>query len=214
MALPEPRKILWGLDNVQGNEEPEEDASPCLREANDHKRFLFLFAKTVMIADSFKKCSTSLLLSDYMSTNLESYAVLTYVNNYECWKEEASRTPRRGEEVSEVTGPSSSDGSKRRYTDSTRGTGKFKGWAEAGINLYNSIDTKLEQQRDDPALGDDFDKKLRTWYLSGREGSEDTASGGGRPHSALHARASFSFFRSKKRRSGIEGLVVGSETGL
>ena len=49
-------------------------------------------------------------------------------------------------------------------------------------------------------MGDDFDKKLRTWYLSGREGSEDTASGGGRrPHSALHARAGF-----KKRRSGID----------
>ena len=211
MPLPEPKAILGGLD-VEGNVHPEEDASPCLRETSAHKEFLYRFAKTVMIADSFKKYSTSLLLSDYMSTNLESYAVLTYVNNYECWKEEASRTPRRGEEVSEVTGPSSSDGSKRRYTESTRGTGKFKGWAEAGINLYNSIDTKLEQQRDDPALGDDFDKKLRTWYLSGREGSEDTASGGGRrPHSALHARAGF---RSKKRRSGIEGLVVGSETGL
>ena len=61
----------------------------------------------------------------------------------------------------------------RLFTETTRGTGKFKGWAENGIKLYNRIDATIEKQRDDPALRSDFDVKLKTWYLTegGGEGN-------------------------------------------
>ena len=176
MDLPTPTAILGGLDKVQGNEDPDEDASPCLRETSAHATFLYQFAKTVMRADAFKKFSNTWLLSAYMSTCLEAYAVLTYVNNYKYWKEEASRTTPAGGSVSEVTEPSSSDGSLRLYTATTRGTGKFKGWSDDGIELYNRIEGKLRSQRNDPILSD-FDKKLKTKYLTNNDSG--TTGGGG-----------------------------------
>ena len=97
-----------------------------MRETTAHARFLFLFAKTV-IADTFKKKSPAfLMLSEYMSINLEAYAVLTYANNYHCWLEEATRSNGGGGgagEVSDVTDPSTSNDiskrSKRLFTETT-----------------------------------------------------------------------------------------------
>ena len=121
MGLPDPRTILGGLDIVgDGQEDAAEDATPCLRDTKAHKTFLFLFAKTVMLADTFKKNSTVKLLSEYMGIALEAFAVLTYANNYHSWLEEATRSNGGGAggavEVSDFTDPSTSNGHLKRWT--------------------------------------------------------------------------------------------------
>ena len=53
--------------------------------------------------------------------------------------------------------------SRRRFTENVRGAGKYRGWSEEGIMLYNSIVGKLLQQREDPAL-QDFEEKVRDLF--------------------------------------------------
>jgi hypothetical protein len=70
--------------------------------------------------------------------------------------------------MSAISDNSPSTASKRRFTERTRGTGKFIGWADSGIDfLYNSIDETLEEQRKDQSLTDFDTKSLKTWFLQG-----------------------------------------------
>jgi hypothetical protein len=102
--------------------------------------------------------------------------------------------PENAEDVSTI-----SDDSKRRFTDITRGTGKFKGWTEEGIELYNKIEAKIDQQREDPAL-QEFDKQVRDYFLSGGKKRKNT---GGE---VVRLRASNNFARKRRaqERSGIQ----------
>jgi hypothetical protein len=52
IELPDPEEMLGNLDNV--GEDPN-DGTPCLRATDAHAQFLFLFAKTVVVASVFKK---------------------------------------------------------------------------------------------------------------------------------------------------------------
>ena len=147
-----------------------------------------------------------------MGINLEAYAVLTYANNYHCWLEEATRGSNGGgeagggaAEVSGVTDQTASDDgsnrSKRKYTETTRGTGKFKGWAEDGIKLYNRIEAKIDKQRDDPNLSD-FDINLKTMYLTGGEGNVGaTNRRGGGPSEKEEVIASNGWERELRKRT-------------
>jgi hypothetical protein len=60
IELPDPEKMLGNLDKV--GEDPN-DGIPCLRASDAHAQFLFLFAKTVVVASVFKKHKTTRLLS-------------------------------------------------------------------------------------------------------------------------------------------------------
>ncbi len=86
-----------------------------------------------------------------MSISFEAYAVLTYyyASSYEAWMEEATRRRRKeGKNEEDSPSPSSAAGSKRRrFTEKTRGTGKFKGWAKSGIKLYNKINNMLHDKQ-------------------------------------------------------------------
>jgi hypothetical protein len=88
--LPCPTQILGGLTKKEevpvfilpedDNDHDEDEEKPCLRQTQDYADFLYLFAKTVLTAESFKNKSSTKLLSAYMPINLEAFAVLTYVN--------------------------------------------------------------------------------------------------------------------------------------
>ena len=160
IELPDPEEMLGNLDKVGGD---PNDGTPCLRATAAHAQFLFLFAKTVVVASVFKKYKSTRLLSSYMTSCLEAFAVLTYTNSYDTWMQEAAR---KDDEMSAISDNSPSTASKRRFTEKTRGTGKFKGWTDSGIDLYNLIDETLEEQRKDPSLMD-FDTRLKTWFLQG-----------------------------------------------
>ncbi len=162
IALPEPEEILGNLDKP--GEDP--DGAPCLRETDAHADFLFHFAKTVIVCSTFNSSSTTMLLSEYMAKCLEAYAVITYVNSYDAWMEEATR---REEGRNEDSDSPSSAGSKkrRRFTEKSKGSGKFKGWDKSGIKLYNKINRVLDKQRSEESLVE-FDKKLKTAFLKGK----------------------------------------------
>jgi hypothetical protein len=160
VALPEPSEILGNLVDKEG-EDP--DGAPCLRETDAHADFLFHFAKTVIVYCTFNSSSTTMLLSEYMAKCLEAYAVITYVNSYDAWMEEATRREEGRNEDSDS--PSSAGSRKRRrFTEKSKGSGKFKGWDKSGIRLYNKINKMLDKQRSDESLVE-FDKKMKTWFL-------------------------------------------------
>ncbi len=95
--------------------------------------------------------------------------------------EEATRR-KEGRNEEDSTSPSSSAGSKRRrFTEKTLGTGKFKGWAKSGIKLYNKINKMLERQRNDESLVD-FEPTLKTWFLKGKNLSHSSTNDGGEDH--------------------------------
>jgi hypothetical protein len=118
-----------------------------------------------------------------MSISLEAYAVLTCANSYDSWMEEATRS-KEGRNEEDSTSPSSSSSSssagskRRRFTEKTRGTGKFKGWAKSGIKLYNKINKMLERQRNDESLVD-FEPTLKTWFWKGKSLSHSSTNDGG-----------------------------------
>jgi hypothetical protein len=88
-----------------------------------------------------------------MTSCLEAFAVLTYTNSYEAWMQEAAR---KEDEMSAISDNSPSTASKRGFTEKTRGIGKFKGWADSGIDLYNLIDETLEPGTEEGSIIDGF----------------------------------------------------------
>jgi hypothetical protein len=112
-----------------------------LRETTAHSDFLVLFAETVVMKDVYRARHTTGLLSSFMGPNLEAFAVLTYTNNYERWKEqceiaalpEEERANRRPVAV-------------RRFTEGARGGGKYRGWDETGIRMYNDLAARIKLQ--------------------------------------------------------------------
>jgi hypothetical protein len=143
VQLPTPAAILGGLDP---NAPPPEDnviqgRVGCLRETTAHSDFLVQFAQTVVMKDVYRAKHTTGLLETFMGPNLEAFAVLTYTNNYDRWKEqceiaalpEEERANRRPVAV-------------RRFTEGARGGGKYRGWDETGIRMYNDLATRIKQQ--------------------------------------------------------------------
>jgi hypothetical protein len=112
-----------------------------LRETQAHSDFLVLFAQTVVMKDVYRAKHTTGLLGDFMGPNLEAFAVLTYTNNYDRWKEqceiaalpEEERANRRPVAV-------------RRFTEGARGGGKYRGWDETGIRMYNDLAARIKLQ--------------------------------------------------------------------
>jgi hypothetical protein len=105
-----------------------------------------------------------MLLSECTAKCLEAHADITYVNSYDAWMEEAARREEGRNEDSDS--PTSAGSRKRRrFTEKSKGSGKFKGWDKSGIRLYNKINRVLDKQtRSDESLVE-FDKNLKTWFL-------------------------------------------------
>jgi hypothetical protein len=86
------------------------------------------------------------LLSNYMPEALEAFAVVIYANNYkkflqEHWKYDSG-------ELSSVSGGAES--TESLFTSDGRGAGKYDGWSEDGMELYNRIFGVVERQRKRP----------------------------------------------------------------
>jgi hypothetical protein len=169
--LPDPTELLGGL-NGNMKDWPEQgtpDRERYLRETKAHEELIFHFTKSVVTTPCFNANSASLPLSDYLYTSLEAFLVVTYVNGYWKWLldlenkqgksssgDEADKENDEENGVSDITPESAST---KRFTNMSRGKGKYKGWAEEGMDLYNKIFDILKEQRKDNVAG--FDKKLK-----------------------------------------------------
>ena len=156
--LPRPEIVLGDLANPQkekwpGYNDPRDD---YLRETDEHSTILFYFTKIMVMAPVFRASATEEPLSGYMSSALEAFLILTYVNNYYCWIEEANKAIKQSV-ISNLTEPST--GSKRMFTANSKGKGKFKGWGSDGMAMYKKLLEAIKMQRLDPNL-QEVDKKL------------------------------------------------------
>jgi len=148
VVLPPPKDILGSLDPHM---EVSEERVPCLRETSAHFEFLFRFIRPVMFAEDFDTQFDNKVLSEFVPPYLESYAVITYVNNYDSWKEKCELVAKGGKEEESRT--------KRRFTEKTRGTGKYKGWSAAARGMYMDLTDRIIEQRADKTLWK-FDEEL------------------------------------------------------
>jgi hypothetical protein len=170
--VPDPNLILGELSYPHGlwpAYENKDNRKPFLRETSSHQHLLFLFTRVMVMSHNFKKYSSTRPLSQYMSVSLEGFLVITYYNSYLAWKDEwhqlrGTRAPALSEDLSDATG----DSSKKQYTANARGKGKYKGWTDDGIDLYNQICEVIEKQRSDPdPILANFEKDLMDQFRGG-----------------------------------------------
>lgn len=163
--LPMPGDLLGSYEaSYQGSERLE-----CLRETEAYAEFLYMFVKSVVMCADFKENSTHKLLSEYMTPNLEAFAVLTYVNNYEQWVEASVYASMTVDQRAMAGQPNA----KRRYTSKTRGCGKYNGWSAEGIKLYYDLTDEIIKQRKGPDLAT-FEEGLQKLFKA-----EKTTNAGG-----------------------------------
>jgi hypothetical protein len=161
LSLPDPATILGELNNPNREAWPlyeDDDREPCLRETDEYKHLLFNFLKEVSLNSDYRKDSASKVLSDYVDTTLEAYLVLTYINSYDNWKTE---------------GEASYESPTRRFTERGRGSGKFKGWNEDGIDLYNMLVDVITKQREDKSKPElvQFEIDLMKLFVEAKKGA-------------------------------------------
>jgi hypothetical protein len=133
VQLPTPADILGGMDPNAPDANLTQGRVRCLRETTAHSDFLVLFAQTVVMKDVYRAKHTTGLLGDFMGPNLEAFAVLTYTNNYDRWKEQCEIAALPEEERANRRPVLA----VRRFTEGARGGGKYRGWDEAGTRMYN-----------------------------------------------------------------------------
>jgi hypothetical protein len=127
----------------------------------------------VVMAHTFNEYSDTKLLSYYMTPHLEAFLVVIYVNGYDSWKSEVLEESSSEEEGSpqekrsgnkrsrEQESPPSTKPTKK-FTENARGSGKYKGWNNDGLSLYNKIIDILEQQRaKNSEYGETYETTLR-----------------------------------------------------
>jgi hypothetical protein len=152
--------------------DPTIPKKPCLRETKAHEELIYHFTKCVVTTSTFNSNSGKHLLEKYLWPSLESFLVVAYTNNYETWMEEIERKQeqenqrkrkaRDGEDEEDVNDrdevdkdSSSSDddvvtpnSSAKKFTRK-RGSGKYNGWSQEAIRLYNRVYEVLKVQRKD-----------------------------------------------------------------
>jgi hypothetical protein len=124
---------------------------------------------------------------------LEAFLVVTYVNSYDKWflecignhvsdsPQEESGEEEQSVQISSLTHTTTDTRHPpvaaantvtplvtKRYTANAMGGGKFKGWNEEGLELYQKVAEVLKEQRQDksdPCLAG-FDKKLLERFRS------------------------------------------------
>ena len=137
--------------------------------------------------------------------------------SYDSWLVEAKRSVESPTAISSVTHVTTHDETattRRRYTDITRGTGKHKGWSRKGIELYNKIESKVEQQRGDPTLKD-FEKKVKDLFKTGGKKRKDSPNG---RDGTGRVRAASNLKRLKRALEtngiGIENFTLGQQEAI
>lgn len=170
------------------------DRQPWLREVPEYKDLLIKFTKEVLLDNEFRRGAHLKLLSEYMDHTLEAFLVLVYVNHHDYWKMEfearstnnrlsdSSDDSQGNDNLSAISDVSSSVGSGgggggSRFTNRGgargRGKGKFGGWSNDGIDLYNKIADIIyeqRQERSEPVLRDFERELMRSWAVLKRGG--------------------------------------------
>jgi hypothetical protein len=143
LTWPDPNSVLGDLKlrNDQWPEYETVERTKYLRQTPAHQMLMVHFTKGVIMKDVFDANAKVNMFSNYMSPQLEAFIVITYVNNYDSWMQKANSSyvpPRRFFQEQGTTATSK---------PATRG--KYNGWAEEGIELFNVISDILEEQRKD-----------------------------------------------------------------
>jgi hypothetical protein len=157
----------------------DEDRQDYLREVPEYKNLVFYFLKEVLDNEDFSGNSCQQELSGYVDKTLEAYLVLTYVNSYANWMDECTKQEAEaaGGSVSEL---SNSDNSAKRFTSKGRGSGKYRGWSQEGIELYNEMVDVIEEQRKDNGKDvlKDFERDLQSKFVDAKRGNSNGGDSG------------------------------------
>jgi hypothetical protein len=179
--VPDTKLVLGDLayhqDTWPNYDDPQPQRKPFLRETPSHQHLLHMFTRVTVGLDLFKKNSKLRPLTEYMGVCLEAFLVLTYHNSYQAWMDEWHRSKgTRGQPALSDLSDATGDSSKKHYTADARGRGKYKGWTDEGIDLYNRICEVLVRQRSDPdpKLAQ-FEKELMDLFSGGakKAGNKD-----------------------------------------
>jgi transcription elongation factor Elf1 len=150
-----------------------------LREVPAYKDLVFYFLKEVLHNEDFSGNSFQEELSGYVDATLEAYLVLTYVNSYANWMDECTKqeAAAAGGSVSEL---SNSDSSAKRFTSKGRGSGKYRGWSQEGIELYNEMVDVIEKQRQHNGKDvlKDFERDLQSKFVNEKSGNRNGGDSG------------------------------------
>jgi hypothetical protein len=205
-VLPTPEELMGGLVGRDHEEWPDyndPDRSPWLREVDRYKNLLRDFTKEVLLFNEFRRGAHVKHLSEYMDATLEGFLVLVYVNNYEVWKMEAEKEMENNDSSSEDGSVSllTENSATSRYTHKARGKGKFRGWTEEGIEMYNLIVEIVTMQRKDQTNEKtrDFERDLMRMFADLKRGG----SGDGNIRPVKRARNSVSSALQHVRRNEV-----------
>lgn len=181
--LPDPEILLGGIIGRDKDEWPEygdADRPRWLREVPDYQKLLVNFSKEVLLNNEFRMGAHNKFLFEYMDATLEAFLVLAYVNNHDVWRVSAMMQMEYGSDSDRSSSVSDlSDGVvEARYTNrgGARGKGKFGGWSQEGIEVYNKIVDILVEQRKDrttPIVKDFEWNLMREWSRRRRGDSRE-----------------------------------------
>ena len=162
------------LEDYQDEEHDEEetiDMSKYLRSSNTPEAqkayilFLSTFVKCLLTDKMLQtQVSSTKKLKDYLDVNLEAFDVTVYVSCYKHWKTESWR---QNNTDSTLTGSSATTRfASKLLLDSSKGSDKYGGWSDEGLNFYNKVMEILIEQRkrDDCTL---FEKKVHQAIVDG-----------------------------------------------
>ena len=163
-----PQAVSENSSDERSDEEESETLEPSgLREDRDeeYSRFLSIFVGCFLPGvDTIRIKGTSHLLSKYMSSSLEAFAVVLYANNYDKFKRDIWDKANGSEDISSVSGGvSSRSSSVTKFTSSIKNTtGKYGGWSKQGLRLYNTLFQMICKQREDKEKTKVFEERVRT----------------------------------------------------
>ena len=168
--VPNPGVFLGDLED----KEADQTTIRCLRATECYKDLITNFARCVSYSRSFDRDVKHLPISKILTPFLEAFLVLVYVNNHANWMKEAEQE----DDESSETGSTPSPKLYGRFTHKSKG--KYKGWNDEGIRLYNKLVQKIMQQRSDTRLGANFDADVKQIFLD-KIGSTGANQQGSRP---------------------------------
>jgi hypothetical protein len=117
------------------------------------------FMDCVIPSNEWKLRARKKMMSEYVSTTLEAFAVLVYKNAYVKWNEEFRSTEDDETEASSLTSASrTSEKHRFLYTSDSKGSRKYEGWNPEGMKFYNEVLDLIGNQRKLP--GCTFEQKL------------------------------------------------------
>jgi hypothetical protein len=125
-----------------------------LRHSDAYMEFLKWFTVTMVGNATFKMRARNDMLSTYMDVSLEAFLVVTYMNNYDKWKIDASQEGSTiiSTDLSEISVGTATP----RWTNHSRGAGKDNGWAPAAKKMHDMIVGLLNLQRQQDTVDEEL----------------------------------------------------------